>query len=270
MARLIALAVLLPAIEAGATRRVPRGRGLDLAGVRDHESLEASADFTGASSIIESFSGRDLASGVILTPQQQQQRNIQAAITVVAYSLGPILRYGSAVAATKASPAIVSTAAGGGARVRAVAAAPMAAARSATTSQVATRSTPTAIRLAPRAPTAGPVAAKRPAIVVGEGMDRVSAYAAELRAQGINARTYRAPNMNRAVNPNAYGSPKSLDANRHWLDYWARGKGADVHSIGFQPGRTTPSVYFQMESRNLIRWENAGEIRPVIQVSPGY
>jgi hypothetical protein len=111
---------------------------------------------------------------------------------------------------------------------------------------------------------------KRPAIVVGEGMDRINAYAADLRAQGIDVRTYSAPNMNRTLNPNAYGTPKSLDANWHWLDYWARGKEVDVYNIGLQPGRTTPSPYFWMENRNLIRWERAGEIRPVIQVNPGY
>jgi len=113
-------------------------------------------------------------------------------------------------------------------------------------------------------------AAKREVIVVGEGMNRVEEMARRLRVDGLNVRTYPAPNMNRAVNPNAYGSSKSLDANWHWADYWARKKQVDVIDIGLQRGRTTPSPYYQMESQNLLRWEGSGQIQPVIRIDPGF
>ena len=115
-----------------------------------------------------------------------------------------------------------------------------------------------------------PIAAERETIVVGEGMDRVQAFADEMAQQGIKVRTYSAQNMNRSINPNVYGSAKSLDANWHWADYWARGKGADVIDIGLQPGRTTPSPYYNMEWQNLYRWEKNGEISPVMRIDPGY
>ena len=59
-------------------------------------------------------------------------------------------------------------------------------------------------------------AVKREVIVVGQEVDRVEEMARRLRMDGLNVRTYPAPNMNRAVNPNAYGSSESLDANWHF------------------------------------------------------
>jgi len=101
-------------------------------------------------------------------------------------------------------------------------------------------------------------------------MRRVEAFASELEVLGVKIRTYPALNMNRSVGPNAYGSIKSLDANWHWIDYWARKKGSAVFDIGFQPGRTTISPYYSMERRNLNRWENLGEIGPIVRIDPGY
>jgi len=112
--------------------------------------------------------------------------------------------------------------------------------------------------------------AKRELIVVGEGMDRVEEMARRLRVDGLNVRTYAAPNLNRSLNPNLYGSRRSLDANWHWIDYWARKKQVDVLDIGLQPGRFNPSPYYQMEYRNFLRWEDLGQIRPVIRIDPGF
>ncbi|MCU0975953.1 MAG: FG-GAP-like repeat-containing protein [Steroidobacteraceae bacterium] len=114
-------------------------------------------------------------------------------------------------------------------------------------------------------------ASARPeAVVIGESMRRVRAYADELAARGIQARTYQAPNMTRSLNSNSYGSTESMDANWHWIDYWARRRGAQVIDIGPQPGRATPSPYYQMERRNIDRWERQGQIPPVTRVDPGY
>ncbi|MCX6900523.1 MAG: RHS repeat-associated core domain-containing protein [Verrucomicrobia bacterium] len=114
------------------------------------------------------------------------------------------------------------------------------------------------------------VAARREVVVVGEGVKRVNEMARRLRVEGFGVRTYTAPNMKREVNPNAYGSPKSLDANWHWIDYWARKKQVDVIDIGLQPGRSSPSPYYRIESRNLLRWEESGQIQPVIRIDPGF
>ena len=111
---------------------------------------------------------------------------------------------------------------------------------------------------------------ENPTIVVGEGMQRVNAFSNEMVEQGINTRTYPAINMNRPINPNAYGSPKSLNANRSWLDYWARGKKADIIDIGPQPGRAISSPYYDMEIQNLYLWEQENKINPVIRFDPGY
>jgi len=112
--------------------------------------------------------------------------------------------------------------------------------------------------------------AKREVVVVGEGMNRIEEMARRLRVSGLSVRTYPAPNMNRVASPNVYGSRRSLDANWHWIDYWVRNKRLDVIDIGRQPARTTPSPYYQMESRNLRHWEESGQIQPVIRIDPGF
>ena len=91
-----------------------------------------------------------------------------------------------------------------------------------------------------------------------------------MAAQGVKVRTYGAPNMNRAVNPNLYGSAKSLAANRQWIYYWARRRGAEVIDIGPQPGRATPSPYYNLEWQNVYRWEQQGTVAPVTRINPGY
>jgi len=121
-----------------------------------------------------------------------------------------------------------------------------------------------------KAETVTKVAAENPIIVVGEGMQKVNAFSQEMAEQGISTRTYPAINMNRPINPNVYGSLKSLNANRSWLDYWAKGKGADVIDIGPQPGRSISSPYYNMEVQNLYLWEQANKINPVIRFDPGY
>jgi RHS repeat-associated protein len=113
-------------------------------------------------------------------------------------------------------------------------------------------------------------AVNRGIVVVGENMKRVQEIARRLESPGVRVHIYRARNMTRASNPNSYGSAKSLDADWHWLDYWAREKQIDVIDIGLEPGRIIASPYYAMESRNLVLWEVAGKIRSVIRIDPGF
>jgi hypothetical protein len=107
-------------------------------------------------------------------------------------------------------------------------------------------------------------------LIVGEGMNRVDAFANLMKSQGYNVRTYGAANMNRPINPNLYGSKKSLDANWHWIEYHARKKQLPVYDIGRQPGRTTPSPYYDLEERSLLQWELLGDIAPINRINPGF
>ena len=86
MARVAVLAaLLLPAVEAGATRGVPRGRGLDLAGVRDHESLDASGGIGGLLAIRERVGdGPETTRHVISDPQGNVMALADPAGTLVA------------------------------------------------------------------------------------------------------------------------------------------------------------------------------------------
>ena len=85
-ARLVLLLVLLlPAVEARATRGVPRGRGLDLAGVRDHESIEAAGGIGGLLAIRERVgTGPETTRHVISDPQGNVMALADPAGTLVA------------------------------------------------------------------------------------------------------------------------------------------------------------------------------------------
>ena len=86
MARIAVLAaLLLSAVEAGATRGVLRGRGLDLAGVRDHESLDASGGIGGLLAIRERVeTGPETTRYVISDPQGNVMALADPAGTLVA------------------------------------------------------------------------------------------------------------------------------------------------------------------------------------------
>jgi len=92
-------------------------------------------------------------------------------------------------------------------------------------------------------------APKRKAIVIGEGMHRLKAFAAELEAKGIKTQTYGAPNMNRTTNPNPYGSAKSVDANRQWLKYWQKTKVLKYMILGNNPAG--------QHQAHTTRWKHA-------------
>ena len=78
-------ALLLPAVEAEATRGVPRGRDLDLAGVRDHESIDASGGIGGLLAIRERVGdGPETTRHVISDPQGNVMALADPAGTLVA------------------------------------------------------------------------------------------------------------------------------------------------------------------------------------------
>ena len=85
--------------------------------------------------------------------------------------------------------------------------------------------------------------------VVGENMRRVNAVANMVNNAGGRAVTY-APRQWSGLNRN------SLEANRSWIRYWAKDKGAPVIDIGRQatPRPTGPSPFYGIENRSLNRW----------------
>jgi YD repeat-containing protein len=86
-------------------------------------------------------------------------------------------------------------------------------------------------------------------VVVGENMRRVDAVAKMVNEAGGSAVTYA---------PRNWGglSRKSLEANRSWLRYWTKDKGATVIDIGRQatPRVTGPSPFYGVENRSLHSW----------------
>ena len=99
-----------------------------------------------------------------------------------------------------------------------------------------------------------------PVVVVGESMARVEKTAERLRSIGYGVKTY---------NPRSFTglNRKTIEANRSWLSYWVKEKGANVIDIGRQPGRETRSPFYLMETRSLYRnWK----YKNVFKFNPGY
>jgi hypothetical protein len=86
-------------------------------------------------------------------------------------------------------------------------------------------------------------------VIVGENMKRVNAVAKMVNNAGGEAVTYEPRNLTGA-------SRNSLEANRSWIRYWAKEKGATVIDIGRQatPRPTGPSLFYGIENRSLNRW----------------
>lgn len=91
-------------------------------------------------------------------------------------------------------------------------------------------------------------------IVIGERMKRVLNAAKDLKNKGHNVRTYSPRNF-RSTKGNL--NIKDMNANRSWIRYWTKRKGATVFDIGKDP---TPgsvrSPFYEMERRAIYdNWE---------------
>ncbi len=86
-------------------------------------------------------------------------------------------------------------------------------------------------------------------VIVGENMKRVNAVASMVDKAGGQSVTY-APRRWNGMSRN------SLEANRSWIRYWAKDKGATVIDIGRQstPRPFGPSPFYGIENRSLNRW----------------
>ncbi len=96
------------------------------------------------------------------------------------------------------------------------------------------------------------VRAGRPVTVVGENMKRVNA---------VRKMVDRAGGMSRPV-PKGWSkwtapTRHTIEANRSWVRYWTKNKGATVIDIGRQatPRRWGPSMQYWMENNMLHKWD---------------
>jgi RHS repeat-associated protein len=94
------------------------------------------------------------------------------------------------------------------------------------------------------------VAEGRQIIVVGESMKRVGAVERMVANAGGEVRTYNPRNFTGL-------SRNSLEANRSWLRYWVKDRGAVVIDIGRQrtPRPGGPSPFYWMENNMLNQWD---------------
>ncbi|MFA6445372.1 MAG: RHS repeat-associated core domain-containing protein, partial [Sterolibacterium sp.] len=93
----------------------------------------------------------------------------------------------------------------------------------------------------------------QPVVVIGRSMDRVRAAADELRSQGFKVQTWNPKNFDNLSNP--------MEANRSWLRYWAKDKGAPVIDIG-QGSVPTRSDFYDMELRSVYeKWQDVNVIK---------
>lgn len=88
-----------------------------------------------------------------------------------------------------------------------------------------------------------------PVVIVGENMRRVAATARMIDKAGGKSVTYSPRNFT-GVNTN------TLEANRSWLRYWVKEKGAQVIDIGRQKTirRDGPSPFYGIEKQSLRAW----------------
>jgi len=87
-------------------------------------------------------------------------------------------------------------------------------------------------------------------VIVGENMRRVNAASNMVNNAGGRAVTYSPRNWTDL-------SRNSLEANRSWIRYWGKDKGATILDIGRQPTirRGGPSPFYGIENRSLNRWD---------------
>jgi len=87
-------------------------------------------------------------------------------------------------------------------------------------------------------------------VIVGENMKRVNAMSRMVKEAGGHPVTYNPRNWS-GMNRN------SLEANRSWIRYWAKDKGATVIDIGRQPTPrpSGPSPFYGLENSSLHKWE---------------
>ncbi|PNV72620.1 TIGR04388 family protein [Leptospira inadai] len=90
----------------------------------------------------------------------------------------------------------------------------------------------------------------KPVVVIGENMERVNPVRDALINKGYDVRTYDPKNF-RSVN--GIANPKDIAANRSWMNYWSKGKGANIVDIGTDPTRprTKASPFYGIEVKTL-------------------
>ncbi len=118
--------------------------------------------------------------------------------------------------------------------------------------------------LPPDPEVADAIASGRPIVVVGRRMSRVDPVRDALRAAGANVKTYEPRNFRSKTSLD----PKDVEANREWIRYWSKKKGALVVDIGNDPDpTTTPSAFYEVEKRSLGSW--APDV-DVVKFNPGF
>jgi RHS repeat-associated protein len=111
------------------------------------------------------------------------------------------------------------------------------------------------------------IANGRPIVVVGRGMGRVNPVAEAIRAAGGNVKTYEPENF-RSSPGNV--DRRDVEANREWLRYWAKDRGALIIDIGHDPARPGDTgPFYGVERRSLYgNWAGSGVT--VVQHDPGF
>ena len=96
----------------------------------------------------------------------------------------------------------------------------------------------------------GQIAKDKPVVVMGESMGRVNPVAKQLKQAGFNVKTYNPQNFRSSP-----GNLNRLDveANRSWIRYWTKDKGATVIDIGIDPSRTARSPFYGVENRSVYQ-----------------
>ncbi|MBN1891832.1 MAG: RHS repeat protein, partial [Clostridiales bacterium] len=99
----------------------------------------------------------------------------------------------------------------------------------------------------------GKIPTDKPVIVIGETMSRVNPIADQLRNAGFDVRTYEPRNFR--SNPPIDINRLDLEANRSWLRYWTKEKGATVIDIGLDASGTRlfPSDFYALEARSIYK-----------------
>ncbi|TGK20119.1 TIGR04388 family protein [Leptospira fluminis] len=88
----------------------------------------------------------------------------------------------------------------------------------------------------------------KPVVVIGESMEtRVNQVRDALVGKGFNVRTYEPRNFRSIENLN----PKDVEANRSWIKYWTKEKGANIIDIGRDPLRKRRSAFYGVEVRSI-------------------
>lgn len=107
------------------------------------------------------------------------------------------------------------------------------------------------------------IAAGRPIVIVGRRMSRVNPVAEALRAEGGVVRTYNPRNFR---STDGAVDSADIEANRAWLRYWAKDKGALVVDIGDDPRTDLISPFYEVEKRSLYHnW-----MSDVVRYDPGF